>query len=47
MQLLKRQKMTPISSSDIDARFSKELDENNGNKDKEVGDAEAEIRGSS
>ena len=32
-----------ISSSDIDARFSKELAENNGSKDKEVGDAEAEL----
>jgi len=32
-----------ISSSDIDARFIKELAENNGSKDKEVGDAEAEL----
>ena len=32
-----------ISSSDIDARFSKELAENNGSKDKEIGDAEAEL----
>jgi isoquinoline 1-oxidoreductase beta subunit len=32
-----------ISSSDIDARFNKELAENNGSKDKEIGDAQAEL----